>query len=95
MRDHRRFARVPRRTALAVALTACVCLGAIVTAAALMPRVEAGESGQVPAQYGSAIFHQEFAVYFVIGLIAFLLGVAVTLLAVYLKKHRDGGDGRP
>lgn len=82
-----------RRELLAMALAAGVCLAAIVGAALLVPRV-VGETGAMPAQYGSSIFFQEIGSYFVIGLLSFVLGIAVTLLAIHQKKRWRGG-GKP
>ena len=83
-----------RRSMRAVALAACGCLAVIVGAALLVPRVH-GADVEVPAQYGGSIFFEDVAGYFVVGLIAFLLGVVVTLLSVHLKKRQGGGDDKP
>lgn len=98
IRDRLRWFRreyLSRRVACAVALPVCVCLAAIVGAALLVPCLHGAGDGVVSAQYGSSIFFEDVAGYFVTGFIAFLLGVVVTLLSLHLKKRQGGGDGKP
>ena len=98
IRDRLRWFRreyLSRRVVYATALAACVCLAAIVGAALLVLRLHGAGDAAVPAQYGSSIIFEDVAGYFIIGFIAFLLGVVVTLLSLHLKKHRGGGDDKP
>ena len=88
--------KAARRAVTLSAVSVCVCLFLILGAAALIPRlpaVSAGETGG--AAYGSLILSSPLLGYAVIAVLAFALGVCVTLLCRALRRekgkdrHRD------
>ena len=91
----RRAAEIERRrramrAKLAVCGSAAASLAAIVALAFAMPAVIEGAHG------AGSVFASGAAGYIVIGVLAFALGVAVTLLGVKLRAYwkPEGGDDR-
>ena len=78
------------RRKMALEGTVCgVCAALMVTAVYFLPRVE-GASGQTPIrQYGSMVLRLPAVGYAVIALLAFILGVAATLLCRHWRQHRQ------
>lgn len=83
VRKERRFCRM-----LSVAAgTMCAALVFLIT---VMPGMEAGSaSGSV---YGSLLLGREAGGYVLAAVIAFALGVTVTLLCLYFKKRKNKKD---
>lgn len=69
------------------AVSSAVCLGVLILAAALLPRITdaAATEGSVQ-RYGSLILSTRYMGYVVIGLIAFGFGILVTLLCSSWRK---------
>ncbi len=82
-REHER-----RRSVILSRVSVCVCVVLIVAAAVSLSFLSEG-AGSVPGNYGSLILTSHHLGWVVIGVLAFLLGVSVTLLCVRL---RDAGD---
>ncbi|MBR6312929.1 MAG: hypothetical protein IKR51_08165 [Oscillospiraceae bacterium] len=77
-----------RRSVILSRVSVCVCVVLIVAAAVSLSFLSEG-AGIVPGNYGSLILTTSHMGWAVIGVLAFLLGVCVTLLCVRL---RDAGD---
>lgn len=77
-----------RRGALAVLACSAACLAAVFALALAMPSIAARLSG---ADYGAGLtasmFSGESLGYLVVGLLAFALGVCVTVLCIRLHRH--------
>ena len=82
--------RTSRRTALPEALMVCASLVLIVTAALSMPNLSGSAAVSQTSQYGSLILIRPFLGYVIIGVLAFLLGVCITLLCFRLQRDRNG-----
>lgn len=100
VRDRAAQMRRARRTRWAVGLggTAAACAAALIAGmAAAMPafrdRMVSGDG--VGRMQASVLAGSGALGYAVVGIAAFLLGVAVTLFCVLLRKWRDEEDHRP
>ena len=93
--DTLRRQKASRRAATLSAASVLVCLALIVGAAALLSALPAaaGENG-ASTVYGSLILSSSFLGYVVIGVLAFALGVCVTLLCRALRASKEKDDGR-
>ncbi len=67
-------------------LTAVLGLAVIILAAAFMPGFITNSVTDETSDYGSLIITTPYLGYVIIGLLAFIFGVVVTLFAVKLKK---------
>ena len=81
-----------RRTLGLEVLSLCACLAVLIAAALSMPAFSDVASSRT-ARYGSLILSTPSLGYVVIGALAFLLGICVTLLCVRLQ--RGGSRGSP
>lgn len=85
-----------RRGAIAVLACSAACLAVIFALALAMPSIAARLSG---AEYGTGLtasmFSGESLGYLVIGLLAFALGVCVTVLCIRLRRyeHEEESEG--
>lgn len=71
----------------------CVCLALTVLLAAFMPGLCAPLVSGLPVGMGASLFSGSAVPGFIVtGVIAFLLGVSVTLFCLYLKKLRDAEE---
>lgn len=77
-----------QKVLIAQAASIIICLAAVITAAVMMPGFEdITMSGVTSGEMNASIFSQSPVLgYIVIGIIAFLLGTAVTVLCFRLKK---------
>ena len=75
-------------------ISAAICLVLFITANIFLPKVTQTLSSDPTASYGSMILKSSIMGYVVIGGLAFLLGVFVTLLCYHLgeMKKRKPGD---
>ena len=71
----------------------CVCVALLVVAGFCIPRLEPLAQQNEMQQYGSLLLAAPYTGYVVISLIAFALGVCVTLLCVHWKKLRQKEQG--
>ncbi len=81
-----------RRFAAVCALSAAVCLAILAGLAFLIPRVSQNSfSGDAPGSMNASIFSDSgVSGYLVIAILAFLLGITVTVFCFRLKKYMDG-----
>ncbi len=89
-----RTRRLLRKQVAVLGLAVAACLAVIVYAAVRLPgRVDMiARQDLNTATRGALFLHSEAIGFVVIGVFAFLLGVAVTLLAVTMKKRAQGDD---
>lgn len=83
--------REKRRSVILSRVSVCVCVVLIVAAAVSLSFLSEG-TGIVPGNYGSLILTSQHLGWVVIGVLAFLLGVCVTLLCVRLRGAGDRWD---
>ena len=81
-----------RRHLAAEALSVCACLCLIVLASVAMPRPSGTVERAVFGYAGSILLSSPRAGYVVIAVLAFLLGIAVTLLCMHLRGSGNGRD---
>lgn len=85
--------RNQRRCVLLYSALSCVCcLALIVAVANILPSLNLKTAAQVPGYYGTVLASGTLGGFAVIVLLAFALGVCVTLLG--LKLHKRGGQNR-
>ena len=65
------------------------CLALMVLVAELAPGLTANGNVAAEVHYGSLILKASYMGYVVMGALAFLLGILVTLLCVQVKHHRE------
>lgn len=79
-----------RKCRLAIdAASAALCLVLLIAASASLPRLPDASAQGTAVQYGSLILGSGALPLVVIGLLAFALGVCVTLLCVHLRAMRE------
>ena len=87
--------KASRRIAAAQALSAAACFVLLLALSLTIPTVSGAAGGPEPGSYGSLILSSPQLGYMVIAVVAFLLGVCVTLLCVHLRKqNRKDGKNR-
>lgn len=83
-----------RRTLLRETGMVCACLILIVGAGRRISGLNSMALPVTASSYGSLIAGNSCIGYIVIGVLAFLLGISVTLLGLHMRKKQDGeGDG--
>ena len=82
--------RRSRRLIAAEALSVCVCAALLVAVSLLTPRVEgAAVSSGSTGHLGSLILTAPWLGYVIISVLAFLLGICVTLLCLHLRRRKE------
>ena len=82
------------RSRLYASLTAsCVCVALLVVTAICLPRLEPLAQKNEMQQYGSLLLAAPYTGYIVVAVIAFALGVCVTLLCIHWKRLRQKEQG--
>lgn len=83
-----------RKVAAAGILSTAFCLMIVITTALFMPKFnDVNVSGSDSASMNASIFSGTAALgYIVIGILAFILGVAVTIFCFRFKKKQDDND---
>ncbi|MCR5249394.1 MAG: hypothetical protein K6E50_02170 [Lachnospiraceae bacterium] len=75
-----------RRTALAQGAASAVCLALLILVSIIIPqtKITAGSASNV--HYGSLLLEASYTGYVVVAVLAFALGILLTLLALQLRK---------
>ena len=81
-----RKTRSLRKRLCADAAAGLVCLVLLVLASAGLPQVMQAAESSKPQQYGSLLLTAPYTGYVLVGVLAFALGICVTLLCVHWKK---------
>ena len=93
--EHLRDRKAERKAAAGWALSAAACVVLLIAAAGFLPLLPGETSAVTFTHYGSLLLGASRMGYVVIGILAFLLGVCVTMLAIRIRKTRDRErDGR-
>lgn len=79
-----------RRRAALDALAAAACLILIAFVATTTPQLGAAPTGVSASQFGSLALTGGAVGYVLIGVLAFLLGVCITMLCIHLRNGRRG-----
>ena len=70
----------------AEAVSSVICLILMVVVIALLPGFNAGGNVATQVQYGSLILRSSYIGYVIVGALAFILGILVTLLCAQVRK---------
>lgn len=83
-----------RRIGLFTGLSCTACLCLIVAVAQVLPTLQIQMSGQTSVYYGTAIMGNPVVGFTIIVLLAFALGVCLTLLCLTVRRRKNRRDGR-
>ncbi len=86
--DHIKEKKSLQKAAASYALAACACIALLVVTSLYLPEVSAVGGTDAPVRYGSLLLNASYMGYVVIGVLAFSLGVCMTLLCLRLRKLR-------
>ena len=86
---HVKEKRIIKKSLLTDAIVSCVCLVFLIAVAAYLPTFSPAQAGAVETQYGSLLLAAPYIGYVIVGLLAFALGVCMTLLCVLWKKWKE------
>ena len=78
-----------RKRLRASALASCVCVILLIAVSIYLPRLTAISQDTAAGQYGSLLLAAPYTGYVVVGVIAFALGVCVTLLCIHWKALKQ------
>ena len=81
--------RSRRKSLLTDGAAACVCLVLLLAVAVYLPRLTPVQSENTVSRYGSLLLGASYVGYVIVGLLAFALGICVTLLCVHWKKLKE------
>lgn len=81
--------RVNKRILVANAIASCVCVILIIATGFCLPRLEITQKADAESQYGSLLLAAPYAGYVIIGILAFALGICVTLFCCFWKKYKE------
>ena len=87
--DRLREVQTERKAAAVWAVSAAACLVLLIVSACFLPAFQAENHGSVSSRFGSLLLGSSYTGYVVIGILAFLLGVCGTLLAIHIRKLRE------
>jgi len=86
--------RAQKKRIVIDAISVLCCLVLLAGASAALPSLDAAAGQSVSQHYGSLILGSSYIGYVVIGVLAFALGVCVTLLCLHWKKLKKEHDRR-
>lgn len=81
--------RVLRKRVRASAIASCMCVALLVAVCFYLPRLSAIQAAPGMQQYGSLLLAAPYTGYIVVGVIAFALGICVTLLCTHWKALKQ------
>jgi hypothetical protein len=81
------------KTAVAEGIGAAVALALFIAVCIILPGVQASTEALQNVRYGSLLLDASYSGYVVIGFLAFVLGILLTLLALQVRKIRQLGRG--
>ena len=91
--DYIKEKKSSQKAAASFALAACACVALLIVTTLYLPGLTTAGTPQANGHYGSLLLNTSYMGYVVIGILAFLLGVCVTMLCLHLrrlrKKERD------
>ena len=86
--------RILKRQIAGEAVASALCLIALVVLSAFMPAIQSSRLKAGEQRYGSLILSPQHLGYVITGIIAFVLGVCVTLLCLNLRRMKNDDRGR-
>jgi len=92
--DHLRDTHTDRKSVTIWSLVSAACVVLLVVSACFLPVFQADHEAAVSTQYGSLLLGAPYTGYIVIGVLAFFLGIFVTLLALRIRKMREKERGQ-
>ena len=78
-----------QKRVLGSALASCVCVILLMAVSIYLPRLTAISQNTAAGQYGSLLLAAPYTGYIVVGVLAFALGVCITLLCLHWKALRQ------
>ena len=78
----------------ASALASCVCAALLIAVCFCLPRLTATPENAGMQQYGSLLLAAPYTGYVVVGVLAFALGICVTLLCIHWKALKQKEQDR-
>lgn len=81
--------RIIQKHIRASALASCICAALLIVVCAYLPRLTIVQETPNMQQYGSLLLAAPYMGYVVVGILAFALGVCVTLLCVHWKRWKQ------
>jgi len=81
--------RVNKRILVANAVASCVCVILIIATSFYLPKLAIMQSEGGASQYGSLLLAAPYVGYVIIGILAFALGICVTLFCCFWKKYKE------
>ena len=81
--------QIIKKSILTNAVASCVCLALLIAVAVYLPNLSPAQAEKIETQYGSLLLAAPYIGYVIVGLLAFALGVSVTLLCVQWKKWKE------
>ena len=78
-----------KKAILADSAAACIAAVLLLAVGLYLPQLKPSESGQTGSTYGSLLIASPYIGYIIVGLLAFALGVCLTLLCLHVKKLKE------
>lgn len=75
-------------------ISACACLILIIVSVSCLPQITNGDNKASQVHYGSLLLQTSYMGYVVVGVLAFILGIVVTLLSMHWKKMKQKELGK-
>lgn len=86
--------RFIRKRLYASAAASCACLALLIAVCLCLPKLMVMPENAGMQQYGSLLLAEPYTGYVVVGVLAFVLGVCVTLLCIHWKALKQKERGR-
>ena len=71
------------------AVASGLCVALLIAVAVYLPNLSPAQAGQIETRYGSLLLAAPYIGYVIVGLLAFALGVSITLLCIQWKKWKE------
>lgn len=71
------------------AVASGLCAALLIAVALYLPNLSPAQTQMIETQYGSLLLAAPYIGYVIVGLLAFALGICITLLCVHLKKWKE------
>ena len=92
--DHVIERKDAQKTAISYAVSSFACFVLMIVTSLYIPGISSSNSFETHEQYGSLLMNTAYMGFVVIGVLAFILGVFVTLLCIQIRKIRKGESDR-
>ncbi len=92
--DHVIERKDAQKTAISYAVSSFACFVLMIVTSLYIPGISSSGAVETHEQYGSLLMNTAYMGFVVIGVLAFILGVFVTLLCMQIRKIRKGESDR-